>query len=126
MSFGEKLYRLRTERGVYQKELAAHLHMSISAVSSYENDVHFPDLKTLGMIAQFFHVSVDYLLDRTECMTPIDDMDKKLIDQYTVSDLMDTVIELSPERRQDLIDYIELLKTSDETEDPQQSQENTD
>lgn len=120
MNFGEKLYRLRTERGIYQKELAAYLHMSISAVSSYENDVHFPDLKTLGMIAQFFHVSVDYLLDRTEYVAPIGDMDRKLVEEYTVSNLMNTVIELSPERRQDLIGYINLLKLSDETENPQQ------
>lgn len=47
MSLGEKLYRLRTERGIYQKELAAELHMSISGISSYENDIHVPDIKTL-------------------------------------------------------------------------------
>lgn len=121
MSFGEKLYRLRSEHGVYQKELAAYLHMSISAVSSYENDVHFPDLKTLGMIAQFFHVSADYLLDRTEYKAPIEDIDRELIGRYTVSSLMDTVIELSPERRQDLVNYVNLLKLSEETEPSQQN-----
>lgn len=48
MSFGEKLYNLRSEQGVFQKELATHLHISVSAISSYENDIHLPDLKTLG------------------------------------------------------------------------------
>ncbi|MDE5894241.1 MAG: helix-turn-helix domain-containing protein, partial [Acetatifactor sp.] len=66
MKFSEKLYCLRLERGVYQKQLAAHLHVSIGTISNYENGVHSPDLRTLSRIAEFFHVSVDYLLDRTE------------------------------------------------------------
>ena len=116
MSLGEKLYRLRTERGIYQKELAAELHMSISGISSYENDIHFPDIKTLEKLAKYFHVSTDYLLGRVDYMAPIDDMDRNLIDQYTAIDLMDTIIELSPERRQDLIDYLRLLKSSENSE----------
>lgn len=116
MSLGEKLYRLRTERGIFLKELAAYLHMSISAVSSYENDVHLPDLKTLGMLAEYFNVSVDYLLDRTEYKAPIESIGRELIGQYPISDFVNTVIELSPERQQELINYIGLLKQSDETE----------
>ena len=49
-------------------------------------------------------------------MAPIDDMEKKLIDRYTVADLMDTIIELSPERRQDLLNYLCLLKSSENSE----------
>lgn len=115
MTLGEKLYFLRTQRGIYQKELAAELHMSISGISSYENDIHFPDIKTLEKLARYFHVSTDYLLGRVEYMAPIDDMDKNMIGQYTVSDIADTVIELSPERRQDFIDYIRLLKSSEDS-----------
>lgn len=61
MNLGEKLCRLRTERGIYLKELAAELHLSISAVSSYENGVHSPDIKTLEKFARFYNVSADYL-----------------------------------------------------------------
>lgn len=121
MNFGEKLYNLRTKQGVFQKELAAYLHVSISAISSYENNVHFPDLKTLGKIAQFFHVSADYLLGRTEYIAPIEDMARELMNQYTVSDIMNTIIELPLERRQDLVEYINLLKSSDAPEDMQQN-----
>ncbi len=121
MNFGEKLYNLRTKHGVYQKELAAHLHISISAISSYENDIHFPDIKTLGKIADFFHVSADYLLDRTDYVAPIRDMDRELVDQYTVSDIMNTIIELPAERRLDLVKYIHLLKLADDSENPQQN-----
>lgn len=120
MSLGEKLYNLRTKQGVFQKELAAYLHVSISAISSYENDVHSPDLKTLKKIAQFFYVSADYLLGRTEYVAPIGDMDRELINRYTVSDIMNTVIELPLESRQDLVEYINLLKSSDAPKDIRQ------
>lgn len=119
MNFGEKLYYLRTKQGVFQKELAAYLHLSISAVSSYENDVHSPDLKTLEKIAQYFHVSTDYLLGRTEYTAPIEDTDKELLKQYTVADIMNTIIELPPARREDIVSYIHLLKLSDNSEKSQ-------
>lgn len=121
MNFGEKLYNLRSKQGVFQKELAAYLHVSISAVSSYENDVHLPDLKTLGKLAQYFHVSADYLLGRTEYIAPIEDTQTELLEQYTVSDIMNTIIELPQERREDLVRYINLLKLSDRSEQSPQT-----
>lgn len=121
MNFGEKLYNLRSKQGVFQKELAAYLHISISAISSYENDVHFPDLKMLEKIAQFFHVSTDYLLGRTEYTSPIEDTGKELLEQYTVAEIINTIIELPPTRREDIVGYINLLKLSDNSQKSQQS-----
>ncbi len=63
MNFGEKLYRLRVERGIYQKQLAAYLHVSVGTISNYENGIHSPDLKTLSKLASYFRVS------RTICWT---------------------------------------------------------
>ncbi|MCI9073094.1 MAG: helix-turn-helix transcriptional regulator [Lachnospiraceae bacterium] len=120
MKIGERLYNLRTKQGVYQKELAAYLNLSVSAISSYENDAHSPDLKTVGKMAEFFHVSVDYLLGRTEYIAPIGDMDRELLDQYTISDIKDTILELPSGRRQDIIKYLDLLKLSDDLENPSQ------
>ena len=116
MNLGERLYRLRTQRGIYQKELAAELHLSISAISSYETGVHSPDIKILEKFARFYNVSTDYLLGRTECMTPIEDMDRKLVGQYTIADLIDAVLGLPPELRQNVANYITLLKKAESTE----------
>lgn len=115
MEFGERLYRLRLERGVYQKELAIFLHVSIGTVSNYENGVHSPDLKTLSKIAEFFHVSVDYLLDRTEYAGTIDDLNEKLTDSYTTAGMMNTLASLSSEHSQDLIYFLDMLKLCDQT-----------
>ncbi len=113
MDFGEKLYRLRVERGVYQKQLASYLHVSVGTISNYENGVHSPDLKTLCKLAKYFHVSVDYMLDRTEYLFPIEDLNLRLVDQYTTGNVLNAIIELSPESRQDLIKYLAMLTASD-------------
>ena len=118
MDFGEKLYCLRIERGIYQKQLAAYLHVSGGTISNYENGVHSPDLKTLCKLANYFHVSADYLLDRTEYIPPIEDLSHPLTEQYSIGSVMDTIIELSPERRQDLAQYLTMLAACDEIELP--------
>lgn len=118
MDFGEKLYRLRIERGIYQKQLAVYLHVSVGTISNYENGIHSPDLKTLSKLASYFRVSADYLLDRTDYISPIDDLNQELIDKYTAADIMNAILKLSPEGRQDLVKYLTMLSLYDGTDLP--------
>ncbi|MBO5283682.1 MAG: helix-turn-helix transcriptional regulator [Lachnospiraceae bacterium] len=117
MEFGERLYRLRIEQGVYQKQLAIYLNVSVGTISNYENGVHSPDLKSLRKIADYFKVSVDYLLGRTEYVSPIEDLNRELIDQYTSGDIMNTVLELSKDSCRDLVKYLEMLKLYEEKDE---------
>lgn len=118
MDFGEKLYRLRVERGIYQKQLAVYLHVSVGTISNYENGIHSPDLKTLSKLASFFHVSADYLLDRTDYISPVDDLGRELVDRYTTGDIMNAILELSSESRQDLLKYLTMLSACDGSDLP--------
>lgn len=63
--FAERLEELRTANGIYQKELAIYLNVSIGTISNYENGIHQPDLNALCQLADYFGVSTDYLLGRT-------------------------------------------------------------
>lgn len=63
MNFGNKLRALIEERGITQKELASHLNIAPSTVSSYVQNTREPDFVTLKLIAKYFDVSIDYLLD---------------------------------------------------------------
>lgn len=63
---GKKLKKLREERGLLQKELASKINVSSGAIGMYENEKRNPDYKTLNKLADFFEVSVDYLLGRTD------------------------------------------------------------
>lgn len=66
VNMGEKLYSLRTEKKLTQKQLADRIGLAISAVSSYESGSRYPSFETLIKLARIFHVSTDYLLGLTE------------------------------------------------------------
>lgn len=65
MSFGNNLKKLREELNLTREELSEELGLSYSALSKYETDLRFPDKETLSRIADYFDVSVDYMLGRT-------------------------------------------------------------
>ena len=109
MEFGKVLANLRKEKGVLQKEVATYLNMTVATVSNYEKGVHLPDLNTLIMLADFFDVSTDYLLQRTDYKSSIDSLNRQLSGDYTVSDLVSTVVELDAHNMEALLDYYELL-----------------
>jgi transcriptional regulator with XRE-family HTH domain len=66
MEFGERLKALREEMKLTRDALAGILAVSYSTVSKYETNVRFPDKKTLVNLADFFDVSLDYLLCRSD------------------------------------------------------------
>lgn len=109
MEFGKLLANLRKEKGILQKEVATYLNMTVATVSNYEKGVHLPDLNTLIMLADFFDVSTDYLLQRTDYKSSIDSLNRQLSGDYTVSDLVSTVVELDAHNMEALLDYYELL-----------------
>ena len=62
MNFSNNLRNLRQEKHVTQKQLAAHLCLSRSTIAGYETKSHQPDFATLEKLANFFEVSIDYLI----------------------------------------------------------------
>lgn len=65
MTFGEKFYKLRKEKGFTQEALAEKLNTSRQAISKWENNQGYPETEKLLMIGNLFEVSVDYLLKET-------------------------------------------------------------
>ena len=61
-----RLRELRKQRQISQLKLAMDLHMSQNTVSRYETGEREPGLKELIAFADYFHISVDYLLERTD------------------------------------------------------------
>lgn len=62
-----RLKELRESRGISQVRLAIELDLNQNSISRYENEAREADYKTLIAIADYFDVSLDYLLGRTEC-----------------------------------------------------------
>lgn len=58
---------LREDRDLKQQDLADYLNCSQVCYSRYENGQRDIPLETISKIADFYNVSVDYLLNRTDC-----------------------------------------------------------
>ena len=63
--FCERLKLLRKERGLKQREMAEQLGLALSSYQCYEYAQRFPDVHGLIAIADFFDVSLDYLVGRS-------------------------------------------------------------
>ena len=66
MDFNKRLYTLRIKNGLKQSDLAKALNVGKSTISAYEKDKAKPSVDTAILIADYFDVSLDYLMCRTE------------------------------------------------------------
>lgn len=64
--FGNRLKQLRKSYGITQAQLADSLNERRATLSNYENKNIYPGFNMLIKLANFFHVSVDYLTGRTD------------------------------------------------------------
>jgi transcriptional regulator with XRE-family HTH domain len=84
---GDRIALLREKRGMTQAELSSKLGISRASLSHYEKNRREPDYKTLNKIADFFHITVDYLVGRTE--EPHRELDtdvREFVDNLELSD----------------------------------------
>lgn len=101
MSFGTRLRELREDHDMTQKEVAAIISVSTRMISFYETGEHFPrDERILCKLADYFHVSVDYLLDHSDVRS-----------EKEVQDLLDLFYALSTPARKSLLDYAVFLRS---------------
>lgn len=100
--FGELLAELRQDRRLTQKELAQIIFVTDGTISNYENGVHLPDVDKLISLADFFGVTVDYLLGR--CSSPLspDVYDEPVLGTRTAGELIRDIRDMSSERKQAL------------------------
>lgn len=66
MTLGEKIKKLREQNNINQKEFARKMDISNVVLSRYESDERRPDYEVLQRIADYFSVTTDYLLGRTD------------------------------------------------------------
>lgn len=63
---GNRIKDLRKEKNMTQKELGIKIGVSDRTIGYYESEERFPPQDILQKLADFFNVSVDYLLGRTQ------------------------------------------------------------
>lgn len=73
-----RLRKIRRRRGISQLKLACDLNMNQNSISRYENGEREADYETLIKFADYFGVSLDYLLGRIEDDDPYMIYDRKI------------------------------------------------
>lgn len=63
-----RLRELRKEKNLSMKQLAEKFNLSESTISLYERGLHEPEFDTLKKFADYFDVTIDYLLGKSETM----------------------------------------------------------
>lgn len=72
MTFGQRLYQLRKERGLSQEELAKIVFVTRQSVSLWENDKAMPSVDILIKLSSIFNISLDELLrNQSEIVKPL-------------------------------------------------------
>ena len=104
-----RIKELRAERKISQEKLAKEIGMSRSAVSMWEIDASEPDNEMLDKLANYFHVTTDYLLGRETPKPEFHIGDKIIMNDETVKALEG---ELTDRDRKDIT--IRLNKLIDE------------
>jgi len=66
MLFSERILRLRQEAGLSQRKIAEELGLSLLGYQRYEMGTSKPNFDKLIALCDFFNVSADYLLGRTD------------------------------------------------------------
>ncbi len=65
--FADRLLSLRKEANISQRTLAKDLGLTNPAITYLENAQRSPSFEVLVTLADYFHVSIDYLTGRTDC-----------------------------------------------------------
>lgn len=70
--YSERMVELRTEKGISQKAAAVDLGISQALLSHYEKGIREFNLDFLCRIAEYYGVTADYILGRTDSRTGLD------------------------------------------------------
>lgn len=80
------LTELRKEKGLSQKEAAARLGISQALLSHYEKGIRECGQSFLIKVADFYGVSCDYLLGRTNDRNELDILANDILNDHSISD----------------------------------------
>jgi transcriptional regulator with XRE-family HTH domain len=110
--FGEKLKKLRVSRNMTQDELGLIFEPQLaqSTIGTYERGLRQPSLENLVRIAEYFNVSVDYLLGLTDEVSTIstykEENPKELKEFLSRNTVLFNGSELNEEEKQRMIDIL--------------------
>lgn len=131
-NFSNRLKELRAEKEITGEELGKKFNVSKTAVSYWESGRNFPGEETIRKLADFFQVSVDYLLGNSDVRNPYENHqrisesikdDKELLEFWEVlkerEDLQLLFKQTKQMTEKDIRQIIKIIKAIEDEEDAQ-------
>jgi len=131
-TFGERLRELRRENHMTGDELGKKFNVTKTAISYWENGKSFPDEETIKKFADFFQVSTDYILGKSDIRNPYENHqrisesikdDKELLEFWEVlkerEDLQLLFKQTKQMTEKDIRQIIKIIKAIEDEEDAQ-------
>jgi transcriptional regulator with XRE-family HTH domain len=104
----EILRGLREDRDLKQSDIADLVGTTQQQYSKYETGESELPLRALSILADYYHVSADFLLGRTVCREGIAALNQKLAVGETTGSLLSAVLSLEVSGQSAVLDYIYL------------------
>ena len=122
-TFGDRFKEERKKQKLTQEQLANMFHLQKSSISRYENNKQIPEIEILSKIADFFGVTTDYLLCRSDNKTTnvtnfMDQIDISELDdtEEDILELLKKYVKLDKEDRKKIESFIDLSLSIKEKE----------
>ena len=91
-----RLKELRKNANLTLNDVSSAIKVANSTLSQYENGKRQPDFDTLQKLADFFNVTIDYLLGKSKNPTPTDEYEREI--EYLKKQLLIKNLELEAEK----------------------------
>jgi transcriptional regulator with XRE-family HTH domain len=100
----KRLKELRKHFNKKQNDIAEYIGVARSTYTNYESGNKKPPYEQLIKIAEFYSVSVDYLLGRTNDPTPVSNLNEDMISE-NIDEELSTFLKDNPEMRVAFMDF---------------------
>lgn len=115
--FKDVIFKLRNSKKMSQAEFGSLFNVVKQTVSSWEKGINKPDADKLKEIAEYFHVSTDYLLGLTDIPYTVEylmSLDEKTLKEMAEeggpwNDAFEALSELDEEQIKKVIEYIQFI-----------------
>lgn len=94
MNLGTRLKKLRTQKGLSQRELAKIIGCSHQVIAVYEKSKNIKSIEVFQQLSDFFNVSIDYLINDIVTTEELTDKEKEILSRYRLtSDYYKSIID---------------------------------
>lgn len=113
LTFGERLGDLRSANGITQEDLGIQVGVKQQTIGNYEKGDAFPSKDVLIRLCDYFKVSLDYLVARTDFDLRSENLEGEYVvykgKSISIGKLLDLLTSLDTESKLEIYDMINIL-----------------